>query len=109
MRARLPVLLLLALAGAGAVGCGTESAYACHGGSVCTLEADGDAEMRVDELGVTVGVSDLQPGDVAVTVDGMRARVARGDTARIGGLRVTATVTGRDHVALRIVRAVAGG
>lgn len=106
MRARLPVALLLALTAAGATACGTESAYACHGGTVCTLEADGDADLRVDELDVTVEVSDLQPGDVAVAVDGMRARVSRGETARIGGLRVTATVTGRDHVALRLVRAV---
>lgn len=62
MRARLPVALLLALTAAGATACGTESAYACHGGTVCTLEADGDADLRVDELDVTVEVSDLQPG-----------------------------------------------
>lgn len=62
----------------------------------------------MEQLGVTVDVSDLRDGRVRLAVDGAAADVAAGRSVDLRGWRLTAETATVDDAKIRVVRAAGG-
>jgi hypothetical protein len=104
-----PLAATLVVVGGSLAGCGqrneADSASGCSGGGlVCTIQAEGETTVDLDQLDTKVVIDELRPTSVQVRIARDQATLRRGVPERLHGFVLTATETTAKQAKIRVQR-----